>query len=329
MSGHVPKIDTDEYPNGRKVDSSSLDDLRSWGATVDYLISVGQLHEDKLTALDADALGAYRDVAGHPMSDPYGHFCPRCGQSRDDGLAFNRNACGHEWHGEGQLAGPGEDGPEPPECTCDTNPATTDGPSIECPVHGLGEDERPWSNAEEVHRRASGLPPEVSAALPSWATSIDPTYLAQETGTIAYRDEHGHEVTESDRMADESELREGDRLAEEMRRPPLEAVDADDDDMAQAIYHASLVEPYGAAVPRWEQLGDRGRDTYRAQARRVRELLGLVGAPGVEPQRVVVGFGSPAVATEVLETLRRWHESGDPIRPQNIEALIERMEGGE
>lgn len=114
--------------------------------------------------------------------------------------------------------------------------------------------------------------------------------------------------------------------AEALARPPLEAVDADDDRWAEVIYHATLVEPYGDTVPRWEQLSDGTRASYRAQAHRVRELLGALEA-GPEPQRVVLGYGSPTAVAEVLSTLRGWLEAGDPIRPQNIEALIEVITG--
>jgi hypothetical protein len=87
--------------------------------------------------------------------------------------------------------------------------------------------------------------------------------------------------------------------AEALARPPLEAVDADDDRWAEVIYHATLVEPYGDTVPRWEQLSDGVRATYREQAHRVRELLGALEA-GPEPQRVVLGFGRATAPGEII-----------------------------
>lgn len=195
------------------------------------------------------------------------------------------------------LAGPGEDGPEPPEA--------------------LGPNDRGAIGTERV--RAAEVPYDHTHALAgelrnvtidpvprstaSPPIELDPVYLAQEGS---------------------GEFPVGEGMAEAYARPALVPVDEADDRMAEAIYVACLVEPYGHTVPAWERLTDRTRDIYRRQARRVRELLGETTAASVEPQRVVVGFGSAAVATEVVDTLRRWKEKGFAFG--EVEALLRRIE---
>ena len=241
------------------------------------------------------------------------------------------------------LAGPDEDPEEPPEDDAALD-ALLDGPPGS--LHRMGEDEQHvFDPSHPEAPRAPEWPlPTVRRDIATEeypnGRPIDPQSLRDRImwgGTVAFLLDVGQasEETLSDldarclaeyrrsREVGPSAPAEPGPWAADFERAPLEAVDADDDRFGEALYEA-LRREVGDLIPEWQYLSDYARDVYRRQGRFVRERVGAVGA--VEPQRVVVGFGDPAVAGEVVETLRRWRDDG--MAYGEVQRLIERIEQG-